>query len=105
VLPGLLFNPAKLDPLRAPHFAESRTGPGRGVKRQNGHTNRVPCAFAFFHCHGHPGLHNRTDCTGGAATNRAAGFTGFAGRAGRTDFRVRVIRLAAYVFSSFLLRS
>src|SRR5882724_1683702 len=75
-----------------------RTGPETRCEiGQNGHTNRVPCAFGVFStATAHPGLHNRyCTCTGGAATNRAAGLTGFAGRAGRTDLRVRVIRRAA----------
>src|ERR1700732_5093484 len=72
-----------------------RTGPGtRCESGQNGHTNRVPCAFGVFStATAQPGLHNRyCTSTGGAATNRAACLTGFAGRAGRTDLRARATR-------------
>src|ERR1700704_3495018 len=77
-----------------------RTGPGtRCESGQNGHTNRVPCAFGVFStATAHPGLHNRyCTCTGGAATNRPAGLAGFsrrARRAGRADLRARVTRRA-----------
>src|SRR6266478_4852684 len=74
-----------------------RTGPGtRCESGQNGHTNRVPCAFGVFStATAHPGLHNRyCTCKGGAATNRPAGSVGFAGRAGRADLRARVTRRA-----------
>jgi len=74
-----------------------RTGPGtRCESGQNGHTNRVPCAFGVFStATAHPGLHNRyCTCTGGAATNRPAGLAGFAGRAGRADLRARATRRA-----------
>src|ERR1039457_1040696 len=72
-----------------------RTGPWtRCETGQNGHTNRVPCAFGVFSTlTAQPGLQNRySTCTGATATNRAVGLTGFAGRAGRTDLLDRATR-------------
>src|SRR3984957_3572152 len=73
-----------------------RTGPGtRCDTGQNGHTNRVPCAFGVFSTvTAHPGLHRRySTCTGTTGVKRLTGFAGFAaGRAVRAGLRVRTTR-------------
>jgi hypothetical protein len=76
-----------------------RTGPGtRCDTGQNGHTKRVPCALGVFSTvTAQPGLHSRySTCTGTTGANRVAGLAGFgAGRAARTDLRLRATRRAA----------
>src|ERR1700692_2009114 len=81
------------------NFRNPRTGPGtRCDTGQNGHTNRVPCAFGGFSTvTAHPGVHSRySTCTGTTGVKRLTGFAGFvAGRAARAGLRVRATRRAA----------
>ena len=80
----LLLNPAQLDPLRAPHLAKTAHRPGtRCDSGQNGHTNRVPCAFGIFSTiTAHPALQNRYSTWAGGASHDTVFTTGFTARRG-----------------------